>query len=74
MTSPPLSGLAKRLVADQILDETTAVSALKAARRAGQTFAQHAVEVKLVKSKELANIASQASVLHYLIWEVTTSR
>ncbi|WP_444923181.1 type IV-A pilus assembly ATPase PilB [Microbulbifer sp. DLAB2-AF] len=60
MTSSSLSGLAKRLVADQILDETTAASALKAARRAGQPFVQHAVEAKLVKSRELANLASLA--------------
>ncbi|WP_444915760.1 type IV-A pilus assembly ATPase PilB [Microbulbifer sp. TRSA007] len=60
MTTPPLSGLAKRLVADQILDEPTAASALKAAKREGQTFAQHLVEAKLVKGRELARIASQA--------------
>ncbi|WP_444902935.1 type IV-A pilus assembly ATPase PilB [Microbulbifer sp. CnH-101-E] len=58
MTSSSLSGLAKRLVADQLLDESTAASALKAAHRAGQSFAQHAVEAKLVKSRELASIAS----------------
>ncbi|WP_444925686.1 type IV-A pilus assembly ATPase PilB [Microbulbifer sp. TRSA002] len=60
MTTNSLSGLAKHLVADQILDESTAISALKAARREGQTFAQHAVEAKLVKGRELARIASQA--------------
>ncbi|WP_323845042.1 type IV-A pilus assembly ATPase PilB [Microbulbifer magnicolonia] len=60
MSSSPLSGLAKRLVADRILDESTAVSATKAAQRENQTFAQHAVDAKLVKSRELANIASQA--------------
>ncbi|GAA5444251.1 hypothetical protein Misp06_02437 [Microbulbifer sp. NBRC 101763] len=60
MTTSSLSGLAKRLVADQVLDESTATSAIKAARRENQTFAQHAVEAKLVKSRELANIASQA--------------
>ncbi|WP_250458527.1 type IV-A pilus assembly ATPase PilB [Microbulbifer litoralis] len=60
MSSTQLSGLAKRLVADGILDETTADSAAKAARRENQTFAQHAVEAKLVKSRELAGIASSA--------------
>ncbi|MEW5248052.1 type IV-A pilus assembly ATPase PilB [Microbulbifer discodermiae] len=60
MSSTPLNGLAKRLVADQILDESTALSASKAARRENQTFAQHLVEAKLVKSRELALIASQA--------------
>ncbi|MCO1333670.1 type IV-A pilus assembly ATPase PilB [Microbulbifer sp. OS29] len=60
MTTPLLSGLAKRLVADQVLDEATAASALKAARREKQTFAQHAVEAKLVSARELANIASLA--------------
>ncbi|AWF82359.1 type IV-A pilus assembly ATPase PilB [Microbulbifer sp. A4B17] len=60
MSTPPLSGLAKKLVADNILDETTALSTLKAAQRARQTFAQHVIETKLVKSKELAVIASQA--------------
>ncbi|WP_237063356.1 type IV-A pilus assembly ATPase PilB [Microbulbifer zhoushanensis] len=60
MSSIPLSGLAKRLVADKLLDEPTAISASKAARRENQSFAQHAVEAKLVKSRELARIASQA--------------
>ncbi|WP_444940971.1 type IV-A pilus assembly ATPase PilB [Microbulbifer sp. ZKSA004] len=60
MTTSPLSGLAKRLVADQVLDETTAISALKAARRENQTYAQHIVEAKLVSAKELASIASLA--------------
>ncbi|WP_444917977.1 type IV-A pilus assembly ATPase PilB [Microbulbifer sp. JMSA003] len=60
MSTTSLSGLAKRLVADQVIDEATAVSALKAAQREQQTFAQHAVEAKLVKSRELADIASQA--------------
>ncbi|WP_445361281.1 type IV-A pilus assembly ATPase PilB [Microbulbifer sp. EKSA005] len=60
MTAPPLSGLAKRLVADQIFDESTALSAVKAARRENQSFVQHIAETKLVKSSELAKIASQA--------------
>ncbi|MCX2781398.1 type IV-A pilus assembly ATPase PilB [Microbulbifer thermotolerans] len=60
MSVSQLSGLAKRLVADQVLDEATAVSATKAAKRENQTFAQHAVEAKLVKSRDLAGIASQA--------------
>lgn len=60
MSTTPLNGLAKRLVADRILDESTAVSAIKAARRENQTFAHHAVEAKLVASRELASIASQA--------------
>ncbi|WHI48270.1 type IV-A pilus assembly ATPase PilB [Microbulbifer sp. JMSA004] len=60
MSNIPLSGLAKKLVADNILDQATAQSALKAAQRAGQAFAQHVIEAKLIKSKELANIASQA--------------
>ncbi|SHE95972.1 type IV pilus assembly protein PilB [Microbulbifer donghaiensis] len=60
MSTTSLSGLAKRLVADQILDEPTAASAAKAARRENQTFAQHAVEAKLVSSRELARVASYA--------------
>jgi len=60
MSTTPLNGLAKRLVADRILDEPTAISAIKAARRENQTFAHHAVETKLVASRELASIASQA--------------
>ncbi|QFT55953.1 type IV-A pilus assembly ATPase PilB [Microbulbifer sp. THAF38] len=60
MTTSPLSGLAKRLVADQVLNEATAISAIKAARRENQTFAQHVIEAKLVSAKELANIASLA--------------
>ena len=60
MSSTPLSGLAKRLVSDNAIDEATAQSAITAAKREGQTFAQHAVEAKLVKSRELANIASTA--------------
>ncbi|WP_066966276.1 type IV-A pilus assembly ATPase PilB [Microbulbifer sp. Q7] len=60
MSSTPLSGLAKRLVSDNAIDESTAQSAVKAAKREGQTFAQHAVEAKLIKSRELANIASVA--------------
>ncbi|GMG86662.1 type IV-A pilus assembly ATPase PilB [Biformimicrobium ophioploci] len=53
-----ISGLAKKLVADQIIDEPTAQEAIKAARRDGHTFAQHAVEAKLVKSSELASLAA----------------
>ncbi|WP_078084707.1 type IV-A pilus assembly ATPase PilB [Microbulbifer mangrovi] len=60
MSSTPLSGLAKRLVSDNAIDEATAQSAIKAAKREGQTFAQHAVEAKLIKSREMANIASTA--------------
>ncbi|WP_445356752.1 type IV-A pilus assembly ATPase PilB [Microbulbifer sp. ANSA002] len=60
MSTTSLSGLAKRLVADQVIDEPTALSAIKAARREQQTFAQHAVEAKLIKSRELADFASQA--------------
>ncbi|WP_299582725.1 type IV-A pilus assembly ATPase PilB [uncultured Microbulbifer sp.] len=60
MTTSPLSGLAKRLVADKILEEQAAASAIKAARRENQTFAQHVVESKLVKSRELAKVASEA--------------
>ncbi|WP_226662644.1 type IV-A pilus assembly ATPase PilB [Microbulbifer aggregans] len=60
MSSTPLSGLAKRLVSDNAIDEPTIQSALKAAKREGQSFAQHAVETKLIKSRELANIASIA--------------
>ncbi|MFS1524888.1 type IV-A pilus assembly ATPase PilB [Microbulbifer sp. 2304DJ12-6] len=60
MTAPPLSGLAKRLVAEQVLDATTAAAATQAARRENQTFAQHAVEAKLIKARELAGIAALA--------------
>ena len=60
MSSTPLSGLAKRLVLDKAIDEATAQSAIQAAKREGQSFAQHAVEAKLIKSRELANIASSA--------------
>lgn len=60
MSSTPLSGLAKRLVIDNALDEATAQSAIKAAKREGHTFAQHAVDAKLIKSRELAKIASAA--------------
>ncbi|TLM76964.1 type IV-A pilus assembly ATPase PilB [Microbulbifer harenosus] len=60
MSSTPLSGLAKRLVLDKALDEATAQSAIKAAKREGHSFAQHAVDAKLIKSRELANIASAA--------------
>ncbi|MCQ3827976.1 type IV-A pilus assembly ATPase PilB [Microbulbifer elongatus] len=60
MSSTPLSGLAKRLVLDNALDEATAQSALKAAKREGHSFAQHIIEAKLIRSRELANSASQA--------------
>ncbi|WP_295801730.1 ATPase, T2SS/T4P/T4SS family, partial [uncultured Microbulbifer sp.] len=60
MSSTSLSGLPKRLVVDGSIDETTAHSALNAAKREGQSFAQHAVESKLIKSRDLANIASHA--------------
>ncbi|UHQ54869.1 type IV-A pilus assembly ATPase PilB [Microbulbifer sp. YPW16] len=60
MSSIPLSGLAKRLVADKKLDEATAASATKAAQRENQTFAQHAVEAKLINSRELASTAAHA--------------
>ncbi|WOX06394.1 type IV-A pilus assembly ATPase PilB [Microbulbifer pacificus] len=60
MSSSPLSGLAKRLVQDKAFDEATAQSAIKAAKREGHSFAQHVVEAKLIKSRELANIASVA--------------
>ncbi|QIL88441.1 type IV-A pilus assembly ATPase PilB [Microbulbifer sp. SH-1] len=60
MSSTPLSGLAKRLVIDNAIDEATAQSAVQAAKRERQSFAQHAVESKLIKSRELATIASTA--------------
>lgn len=60
MSSIELSGLAKRLIADEVLDEATAVSVTKAAKRESQSFAQHVVTAKLVGSHQLAMIAAEA--------------
>ena len=54
-----LSGLARRLVQDELLDETTAEKAVAEARRKKIQFVSHLVENKLVGSQEIAWAASQ---------------
>ena len=57
-TSPPLTGLARRLVHDGILDEPVARSALQDSRQKKAQFVAHLVENDLADSLRVAEAAS----------------
>jgi type IV pilus assembly protein PilB len=57
-TSPPLTGLARRLVHDGILDEHVARSALQDSRQRKEQFVAHLVERNLADSLRVAEAAS----------------
>ena len=57
-TSPPLTGLARRLVQDGILDEHVARSALQDSRQRKEQFVAHLVERDLADSLRVAEAAS----------------
>ena len=54
-----LSGLARRLVHDGLLEEGVAETALKEARKNKITLVTHLVEKKILNGKQIANAASQ---------------
>ncbi len=54
-----LSGLARRLVHDGLIEEGVAETALKAARKNKTTLVTHLVENKILNGKQIANAASQ---------------
>jgi len=54
-----LSGLARRLVADNLLDPEVAVQALQAAKKDLIPFVTHLVQNELANSSDIANAASQ---------------
>ena len=55
----PLSGLARKLVADGLLDEATAAAAFQAALAAKTPFVKYLIEQKLADSRVVARAASQ---------------
>jgi type IV pilus assembly protein PilB len=57
-TSPPLTGLARRLVQDGILDEQVARTALQDSRQRKEQFVAHIVERDLADSLRVAEAAS----------------
>ena len=57
-TSPPLTGLARRLVQDGILDEQAARTALQDSRQRKEQFVAHIVERDLADSLRVAEAAS----------------
>ena len=57
-TSPPLTGLARRLVQDGILDEQAARTALQESRQRKEQFVAHLVERDLADSLRVAEAAS----------------
>jgi len=54
-----LSGLARRLVHDGLLEEGVAENALKEARKSKTTLVSYLVENKILNGKQIANAASQ---------------
>ncbi len=54
-----LSGLARRLVSDNLLSEQDAHAAQQAAKEANLTFVTHLVNNKILSSKDIAYVASQ---------------
>ena len=54
-----LSGLARQLVLNQLLDETTALNAIEKSRKSGTLFVTYLVQNKLAKPSEIARVASQ---------------
>jgi len=55
----PLSGLARRLVEDNLLDEETAKSATEEARKTRVPFVTHLVQSDIVAAKDIATSASE---------------
>jgi len=55
----PLSGLARRLVEDNLLDEETAKSAAEEAQKTRVPFVTHLVQNELVAAKDIATSASE---------------
>lgn len=55
-----LSGLARQLVLNHLLDEAAAVKALEQARRDDHPFVAHLVENKLARDKDIARLASRS--------------
>ncbi len=55
----PLSGLARRLVEDNLLDEETAKSAAEEAQKTRVPFVTHLVQSELVAAKDIATSASE---------------
>lgn len=58
-TSIRLSGLARRLVNDDLLSEQDAETAQQAAKEAGVAFVTYLVNNKILSSKNIASVASQ---------------
>ena len=58
ISNTPLSGLVRRLVADQLLGEEQARETLQKAQRAGKPLVSQLVEDKLISANRLAEIAS----------------
>ena len=54
-----LSGLARRLVSDNLLSEQDAITAQQAAKEANFAFVTHLVNNKILSSKDIASVASQ---------------
>ena len=57
-TQPPLSGLARRLVQENILEEEVARDAQSDARKNGNQFVSHLVENELAESLLVAEAAA----------------
>jgi len=66
-TSIRLSGLARRLVSDGLLNEENAQTAQSAAKESKQAFVSYLVNNKILASGDLAAVAAQSSVYRYLI-------
>ncbi|WP_099887683.1 type IV-A pilus assembly ATPase PilB [Pseudomonas aeruginosa] len=63
--STPLSGLAKQLVLNQLLDEKTARQAQVQAARNKQSLVSHLVQAKLVQSRALVEVAAEQFGIAY---------
>jgi type IV pilus assembly protein PilB len=66
MSDVLLSGLAKQLVAAELLDEKTAQQAFQQARRDKVSFISHLVQNRLVKALTLAEMSSEQFGLPFL--------
>ncbi|MFY8290257.1 type IV-A pilus assembly ATPase PilB [Pseudomonas aeruginosa] len=63
--STPLSGLAKQLVLNELLDEKTARQAQVQAARNKQSLVSHLVQAKLVQSRALVEVAAEQFGIAY---------
>ncbi len=59
MENPSLSGLAKRIVQDQLLDATTAAKASQQASKDKIPFITHLVQTKLASARDLAMVCAE---------------